>query len=76
MKCRDPTRIPKKRMVGMKDELFVISFTTEGFVQLEKGEDKGDGDDGDDDPPEDDPLDGDKEGEKGNEPQDDKPNDQ
>jgi len=61
VKCRNPVKIPQKRVMEMQDELFVISFKTEGFEQLsEKSgkdeDDGGDGGDGDTDLDEDDLL--------------------
>jgi len=34
VKCSDPIKIPQKRAMEMKDELFVISFKIEGFEQI------------------------------------------
>ena len=34
VKCRDLVKNPEKRVMEMKDELFVISFKTEGFEQI------------------------------------------
>jgi hypothetical protein len=51
IKCRDPRKVPKKRIMEMKDEIFLISFKTEGFEQIAEGEKRedDDGDGGDDD---------------------------
>jgi hypothetical protein len=48
VKCRIPVKIPPKRLMEMQDELFVISFKTEGFEQIFEKTGKG-GDDGDGD---------------------------
>ncbi|XP_066374000.1 uncharacterized protein [Miscanthus floridulus] len=47
VKCRNPVKIPLKRVMEMQDELFVISFKTEGFERISKKTRK-DGDDGGD----------------------------
>jgi hypothetical protein len=58
IKCRDPSKVPKKRIMEMKDEIFLISFKTEGFEQIAEGEkrENDDGDGGDDDNLEEDDL--------------------
>ena len=48
VKCRNPVKIPQKRVMEMQDELFVISFKTEGFEHISEKTGK-DGDDGDSD---------------------------
>lgn len=50
IKCKNPSKIPQKRIVEMKDEIFLLNFKTEGFEQLRDGGDpKGSDDDGGDD---------------------------
>jgi len=61
VKCRNPVKIPQKRVMEMQDELFVIISKTEGFEQISEktgkdGDDGGDGGDGDTDLDEDDLL--------------------
>jgi hypothetical protein len=34
IKCRNPARVPKHRIMEMKDEIFLISFKTEGVEQV------------------------------------------
>jgi len=82
VKCRNPVKIPLKRVMEMQDELFVISFKIEGFEQISEktgkdGDDGGDGGDGDTDLDEDDLLsDEEKEKEGGStNPKTDKPSD-
>jgi hypothetical protein len=47
VKCKDPVKVPLKRVMEMQDELFVFSFKTEGFDQIPEKTGK-DGDDGGD----------------------------
>lgn len=42
IKCRNPGKVPKKRMMEMRDEIFLISFVTEGVTQnMEEPGDEG-----------------------------------
>lgn len=49
VKCRNPTKIPKKRLMELNDDLYVVSFKTECFTQVSEKIEKDDGDDGGDD---------------------------
>ena len=48
IQCKDPTKVPKKRIFVFKDKLYLLCFTTEGFDQLDHsfvgGSKKGDSD--------------------------------
>lgn len=49
VKCRDPSKIPKKRLVEMNDDLFVVNLKTEKAIQVEINPNTKDGSDGEDD---------------------------
>jgi len=54
IKCKDPSKVPKKRLMEMGDDIYLLYFKTEGVDQEtdteEGGDDKGGkGDKGDDD---------------------------
>jgi len=33
VKCREPSKVPKKRVMEMGDNIYLIKFTTEGVDQ-------------------------------------------
>jgi hypothetical protein len=63
IKCREPTKVPKKRVMEMRDGIYLIKFKTKGIDQESDSEEGGDGKGGkpeeDGNPAEQDLLDGD-----------------
>lgn len=54
IKCKDPSKVPKKRLMEMGDDIYLLYFKTEGVDQETNTEEGGDGkggkgDKGDDD---------------------------
>jgi hypothetical protein len=50
IKCKDPCKIPKERVLEIQDDLFLLSYKVEEFEQQQSGKDKDEGDDGGEDP--------------------------
>jgi hypothetical protein len=43
IKCREPSKVPKKRVMEMGDDIYLLKFKTEGVDQDTDSEDGGDG---------------------------------
>jgi hypothetical protein len=50
IKCKDPCKIPKDRVLEIQDDLFLLSYKVEEFEQLQSRKEKDEGDEGGEDP--------------------------
>jgi hypothetical protein len=50
IKCKDPCKIPTQRVLEIQDELYLLTYKVEEFVQKLNGKETDDGGDGDEDP--------------------------